>query len=183
MENEMLKYNLQFFADDPDTGADDGADANDKTDQDKEKHTEKSMEELMLECAKLKRAQEKAASEAAEYKRKWKDTLSEQEKASMEKAEEQAKRDEEFEQLKRENSINKLEKHFLQMGYTSDNATKAATAHYENDDETLFKIQAQEKERAIAEEKAKWLAERPDINNGGDNGETDLFLKGFNSVK
>ena len=41
----------------------------------------------MIENAKLKRSFDKAASEASDYKKKYNATLSEQEKASLEKAE------------------------------------------------------------------------------------------------
>ena len=57
----------------------------------------------MTENAKLKKAQEKAASEAADYKKKYNATLSEKEKASIEKAEKEAEREERYQQLLREN--------------------------------------------------------------------------------
>ena len=110
-----------------------------------EKPTTKSAEEqlqaLMIENAKLKRSFDKAASEASDYKKKYNATLTEQEKASMEKAEEQARRDERLAELEREVSVHRFTEQFLDLGYDKDSATAAATAQVDNDVETLFKLQ------------------------------------------
>lgn len=102
---------------------------------------EEQMQALMLENAKLKRAMDKASSEAADYKKKYNATLSEQEKANLEKAEEQAKRDERLAELERENSIHKFTESFLDLGYDKESAIAAATAQVDNDVETLFRLQ------------------------------------------
>ena len=73
---------------------------------DPEQSAEDRIQELMTENAKLKKAQEKAASEAADYKKKYNATLSEKEKASLEKAEKEAEREERYQKLLRENEIN-----------------------------------------------------------------------------
>ena len=110
-----------------------------------EKPTTKSAEEqlqaLMIENAKLKRSFDKAASEASDYKKKYNATLTEQEKASMEKAEEQARRDERLAELEREVSVHRFTEQFLDLGYDKDSAIAAATAQVDNDVETLFKLQ------------------------------------------
>lgn len=102
---------------------------------------EEQMQALMLENAKLKRAMDKASSEAADYKKKYNATLSEKEQADMAKAEEQAKRDERLAELERENSIHKFTESFLDLGYDKESAIAAATAQVDNDVETLFKLQ------------------------------------------
>lgn len=107
-----------------------------KTDEPKEP----TVQELMLELAKVKKAQEKAASEAAEYKKKYNATLSEKEKVDMEKAEQEAEREERFKALERENRINKLEKGYLAMKYTPDEATRMAVAETDGDLEAKMKI-------------------------------------------
>ena len=61
---------------------------------------EVNTQEMMNEMAKLKRMLDKASSEAAEFKKKYRESLSEAEKASMEKAEREAAREEEFNKLK-----------------------------------------------------------------------------------
>ena len=102
---------------------------------------EEQMQQLLVENAKLKRAMDKASSEAADYKKKYNATLSEKEQADMAKAEEQARRDERLAELERENSIHKFTEQYLDLGYDKDSAISAATAQVDNDVETLFKLQ------------------------------------------
>lgn len=102
---------------------------------------EDQIQQLLVENAKLKRAVDKSSSEAADYKKKYNATLSEQEKASLEKAEEQARRDERLAELEREVSVHKFTESFLDLGYDKESAIAAATAQVDNDVETLFKLQ------------------------------------------
>lgn len=102
---------------------------------------EEQMQQLMVENAKLKRAMDKASSEAADYKKRYNATLSEKEQADMAKAEEQARRDERLAELERENSIHKFTEQYLDLGYDKESATAAATAQVDNDVDTLFKLQ------------------------------------------
>jgi hypothetical protein len=115
-----------------------------KTDEKPTTHSanvEEQLQALMVENAKMRRAMERANSEAADYKKKYNATLSEQEKASQEKAEEQARRDERLAELERENSIHKFTEQFLDLGYDKASAVQAATAQVDNDVDTLFKLQ------------------------------------------
>lgn len=141
------------------------------------------IQDLLLENAKLKRTNDKLSSEAADYKRKWKDTLSTQEKASMEKAEAEAARDEHMKQLEREVAVFKSEKSFVLLGYNEEQAHNAAIAQYDHDTETLFKIQKEVQDGLIKKQQEEWLKTRPPVQTGGGNEPEDLFLKGFNSVK
>ena len=102
---------------------------------------EEQIQQLMVENAKLKRAMDKASSEAADYKKRYNATLSEKEQADMAKAEEQARRDERLAELERENSIHKFTEQYLDLGYDKESATAAATAQVDNDVDTLFKLQ------------------------------------------
>lgn len=140
-------------------------------------------QDLLLEIAKLKRTNDKLSSEAADYKRKWKDTLSTQEKASMEKAEAEAARDEHMKQLEREVAVFKSEKSFVLLGYSEEQAHNAAIAQYDHDTDTLFKIQKEVQDGLIKKQQEEWLKTRPPVQTGGGNEPEDLFLKGFNSVK
>lgn len=103
--------------------------------------TEEQIQKLMVENAKMKRAMERANSEAADYKKKYNATLSEQEKASLEKAEEQAKRDERLAELEREVSVHRFTESYLDLGYDKESAIAAATAQVDGDVDTLFKLQ------------------------------------------
>lgn len=102
---------------------------------------QEQIEQLMVENAKLKRAFDKSASEAADYKKKYNATLSEKEQADMAKAEEQARRDERLAELERENSIHRFTEQFLDLGYDKASAIEAATAQVDGDVDALFKLQ------------------------------------------
>ena len=135
-----------------------------------QKIAEPNVQELMNELAKSKREKDKACSEAAEFKRKYKEMLSESEKASMEKAEKEAAREEEFNRLVRENNINRLEKQYMKLGYTPDEAERMAVAETDNDQELKIKIMAEVDGRRQKEFEAKFYASRPNVNVGGGTG-------------
>lgn len=140
------------------------------TETHKEKNEEKkstpSVQELLVELAKVKRAQEKAASEAAAYKKKYNATLSEKEQASIEEAEKEAEKEQKFQELLRENQINKLEKSYLSMNYTADEAERMAIAEADGDLEAKLKVMKEADERKRKEYEAEWQKTIPQINAG-----------------
>ena len=138
----------------------------------KPEKVEPTVQELMVEIAKLKRGLDKAASEAADYKKKYNATLSEKEQADLEKAEREAEKEERYNQLLREN--------FVLLGYNETQANKAATAQYDGNTDELFKIQQEVQQTLIKAKEAEWIKNRPLVNSGGSNKEEDAFLKGFN---
>ena len=149
----------------------------------KEEKPEPTVQELMVEIAKLRREKDKNASEAADWKKKFRETQSAEEKASAEKAEREAQRQAEYEALVRKNQIHDLTENFMDQGYSKELARKAATSWVDNDKDTLLECQKQFTAQLIAGEKEKWIASRPEINAGTGNAtETDPFLAGFNSV-
>ena len=121
---------------------------------------------LMTEIAKLKKTSDKNASEAAKYKRQYRETLSAQEQASQDKAEKEAERQEQFEKLLRENKINKYMRQYMGLGYTEAQAEKAATARADGDEDTLFKIQSEVQTQMLNSAKAEWMRTRPEVNAG-----------------
>ena len=147
------------------------------------KESTADVQALMVEIAKLKRANDKLSSEAADYKRKYRDTLSEQEQASMEKAEREAEKEEQYKRLLKENTVFKSEKNFLVLGYDEKQAHDAAVAQYDGDFDTLYRIQKDVQDSLITKQKEEWLKTRPQVQSGGSKEQEDLFLKGFNSVK
>jgi hypothetical protein len=134
------------------------------------KELTEQLQEAMNELAKVKRNQEKAASEAAEYKKKWKESMSATEQASLEKAEKEAEREEQFNQLLRENNINKVEKNYLAMGWTADEASRMAIAEVDGDIDTKVKIMSEVDARKKKDYEAEFLKNRPDVNIGGSSG-------------
>lgn len=143
-----------------------------KVEETAEPKNEPNVQELMTEIARLQRKADKAASEAAEFKKRYRESLSEVEKASMEKAEKEAAREEEFNQLRRENSINKLEKQYMVLGFTVDEAARMAVAETDGDQEAKIKIMSEVDGRKKKQYEAEFLASRPDVNVGGSAGNT-----------
>lgn len=185
MKNKnLIPMNIQFFADESSEQPKDAPETepqpkdeqkNTASPESEEKKNEPTVQELMVELAKLKRAQEKAASEASEYKKKWKESLSEQEQASMEKAEAQAKKDEEFESLKRQVRVNELTENFMDLGYSKDIARKAANAQADGDTQTLLEIQKVFQEQQKKAWEQEFLKNRPEIATG--NGTSQAISK------
>lgn len=143
---------------------------------------EEQLQQAMIEIAKLKRATDKACAEASDYKKKYKESLSEVEKASVEKAEKEAEREEQFQQLLKENQVNKLEKNFVLLGYPDDLAHEAAIAQYENDTDSLFKIQSQVQKALIDAKEAEWMASRPLVNAGSGNEDVNITQDQFKKL-
>lgn len=132
-----------------------------------EKTPEQRLEELMVEYAKLKRASDKNASEAAEYRKKYQTTLSEKERADMEKAEAAARDKEELETLRRKDRIHEIEKVYLGLGYLPDEAGQIAVAEADGDFDTKAKLMASVDARKRKAYEAEWLKGRPEAFTGG----------------
>lgn len=177
------KLNLQFFAE-PEPAQEPQPTPEPQTEPTPEVQltVEEQIQQLRIENAKLKKAQERAASDAADWKKKYNETLTDSQRAAQEKAEKEAEREELMSKLVKENTVNKLAKNFLKLGYSEDRAEEAAIAQYDGDTETLFRIQSEVQAELVKQKEAEWLKSRPTVNTGAGNGETeDAFLKGFNS--
>lgn len=187
MKETVMKTNLQFFAETTEPNSDPTPTPApepkpEDNNQEPEITSEERLQQLMVENAKLKKSFDKASSEAADYKKKYNSTLSDVEKASQEKAEKEAEREEEFSKLLRESKVNKLAKNFMELGYPADKATEAAEAQHDGDTDALFKIQSEVQQTLLKQKEAEWLKSRPPVNTGaGDGSGDDPFLKGFNS--
>jgi hypothetical protein len=127
---------------------------------------EDTIQQQMVEIAKLKRALDKASSDVADYKKKYNATLSEQERASQEKAEEQARRDERLAELERENSIHRFTESYLDLGYDKESAIAAATAQVDNDVETLFKLQKKILDEKVLAKEQELIKDMPRATTG-----------------
>ena len=134
---------------------------------------EEKLQQLMMENAKLKKSFDKASSEVADAKKKLKEKMTADEIALQENAEKEHEKEEKLNQLLKENTIAKLEKGFLTLGYSGELATKAATAQFENDADELFKIQKEYQDSFAKKIEAEWLKNRPEANMGtGESGST-----------
>ena len=177
-KEKMFPMNLQFFADEPkDAPQEDPKDIPKETPKDEPKgnpedspQDEKSLNEqlqsALVEMAKLRRQLDKTSSEAADSRRKWKDSLTETERASQEKAEAEAARQAEFDEMKRRLAINDLVSEYMDREFPKDIATKIATARYDGDNDTVNVIEKQMDEVKRKKWEADFLKSRPDINAG-----------------
>lgn len=146
------------------------------------KSIEEKINELMIENARLKKAIDKTSSECADYKKKYRATLSEKEIYDAEKAEKEAQREAEFQALLRENKVNKLEKSYLAMKYTSDEAHDMAIAEVDNDVEAKIRIMSQVDTRKKKEYEAEWLKSRPEISYGVGTEKTTVTKEQFKEM-
>ena len=138
-------------------------------------------QELMNELAKLRKASDKNASEAADWKKKYRSTLDAQTKASEEAAEKKAAEESRVASLERKVKIYEGTSKHLKMGWSAELAEKGATALADGDMDTYMELQSQATVQQIEAEKAKWLKSRPDIN-AGTGTDTDPFIAGFKSA-
>ena len=190
-KKELLKMNLQHFAEPtPDPPKDEPKppaqeppkDEPDGSKDEPQPSLEEQMQQLRVENAKLKKAQEDAATDASNWKKKYNATLSDAEKLAQEKADKEAEKDAELARLRKESAVSKYEKNFLTLGYSQELAKKAAEAQFEGDTDTLFLVQSQAQEAIVKAKEAEWYKNRPEITTGaGDGSKDDPFLQGFNS--
>lgn len=191
-KKEFIPMNLQLFAEPPAGGDGDAGDTSatggksgegsNKADLDGDDDVSlaEQVAQLKVQNAKLKKANDKATSESASYKKQLREKQTAEEIALQEKAEKEAEREEQFQKLLRENTITKFEKNFLALGYPADLAAKAAAAQCDNDTDELFSIQQtfiEEKEKTM---KADWMKSMPNPPAGNSDDDEDAFLKGFN---
>lgn len=109
---------------------------------------------------------DKTASEAAEYKKKLRATMTEAEQKAQEEKERQEAIENELKALRRKAAVADFEKQYLGLGYDPETATKIAEATYDNDMDTVFDLQKKfidSKEKAI---KAEILKNTPSAVSG-----------------
>ena len=98
------------------------------------------------ELERLKTANSKLSSENADWKRKHREALSEEERKSQEVADELKQLREQNEKLLRESNVSKHKAKFLGMGYDEALASDAAAAMVDGDTEKLFSYQQKHQE-------------------------------------
>lgn len=103
-------------------------------------------EDQTAEVERLKTALSKSNSENAEWKKKHREALSEEERKSQEVADELKQLREQNEKLVRESNMSKHKAKFLGMGYEESLASDAAEAMVDGDMEKLFSYQQKHQE-------------------------------------
>lgn len=103
-------------------------------------------EDLSAEVERLKTANSKLSSENADWKRKHREAMSEEERKAQETADLLKQLQERNAELERESGLAKHKAKFLGMGYEDALATDAATAMVDGDMEKLFSYQVKHQE-------------------------------------
>lgn len=127
---------------------------------------DEQLQQMRIELAKAKKAVDKATGEAADYKKQLRTKQTQEEADAQEKAEKEAARQEQFDRLLKENTVTKLAKNYLSLGYPQELAEKAASAQYDNDTDELFKIQSTYQSAYKKSLEAEWLKTRPAAQSG-----------------
>ena len=117
--------------------------------------------DLSAELEKLKTANSKLSSENAEWKRKHREALSEEERKAQEVADELNKLREQNAALLRESGVAKHKAKFLGMGYEEALANDAAVAMTDGDMEKLFSYQQKHQEALEKKIRADALKSTP----------------------
>ena len=97
--------------------------------------------ELQAANAKLKEATNTASSQAAEYKKKWRDTLSDAERQAQETAEARAREKAELEALRTEKRVSGYTARLMGCGFDEATAKVMAAALPENIGDEYFEVQ------------------------------------------
>ena len=118
------------------------------------------------EIDKLKATLSKANSEAAEYKRLWKEKQTEQERAESERAEAEKALQDELKSLRREKVLSEYAKQCMGMGYDAALATECAEAMADGRFNDVFAIQQRFMEAKTKEIEAAALNKQPTISAG-----------------
>lgn len=174
-----IPYRLQFFADPTPEPQDPAPTPQPDPTPEPQLSAEEQLVKVMAEQKKMKIAMDKAASEAADYKKKYRATLDEKAQLDLEKAERDATLQAEFNSLKRENTINKMAKSFIGMGYTEEQAIKASEAQLDGDTDELFRIQNAFLTARDKQKEAEWMKSLPTPPGGNKETVEDAFIKGF----
>ena len=190
-EKSLLTYDLQLFAEGELDEQPDNPENNPKPDGQPENEPENDPPQLTMEeqLAKalatqkmLEKKLDKTKQSNEELQRKYNEILTQDQKAKLEAAERKAEEAEELQRLRKENTVTKYEKNFLGLGYPDDLATEAAEAQYENDTETLFRIQNQFLAIRDKQKEAEWQKNRPLPKSGGDEDGVSITLEQLNRM-
>jgi len=136
-------------------------------------------EDNAAELERLKNANSKANSEAAEWKRKHNALLSEDEKKKQEEAEERAKLEKRLAELEKEKTVSDYKSRLIAQGYSADLAADTAKAMADGDTDKVFTNQQKFLEEYAKTVKADALKKtpKPPAGDGGKEMTIDEFRK------
>lgn len=200
-DDVRIPMNLQFFAEgepdgagtqgsNPSGGDPSGAAGDDAGEKEGGEHTP-TVEELMAQLAKERAEKErykvalnKSSSEAAEYKKKFREKQTAEEQEEEAKREQQEQHDKYVKGIETELATIKATKRYMGIGMPEDLAADTAKAEIKGDNEAVTANMKKFMDVTIKAKEADWIKNRPPVNAGnGEDGDDkkDPFLAGFNS--
>ena len=183
MKDTLLHTNLQFFAEEEQPEQPEQPTEQKEEEQETpQKTVEEQLAEALAKQKMLEKKLDKTSEKLKATESKYNDVLTDQQKTKLEEAERKAEEAEELQRLRRENAMTKFEKNFLALGYPEDLATEAAEAQYENDAETLTRIQGQFLAIHDKQKEAEWQKKRPLPKSGMDEEGTEVTLEMLNRM-
>ena len=127
-------------------------------------------EDKSAEIEKLKNTVSKANSEAAEFKRKLRETLSDSEQKAQQEADRVAKLEADYAKLLHESTVTQRKADFLALGYEEKLAAETAEALVNGDFTTVFANQGRHQANLEKKIKADVLKETPKPTGGNSGG-------------
>ena len=118
------------------------------------------------EVTRLKNALSKANSDAAEWKRQFREKQTEAERAEAERQEREKAVEDELRTLRRDKSVSGYAAQYLALGYTKELALKAAEATADGDAATIMSCQQEYIEAKTKELEAAALNKQPTLTTG-----------------
>ena len=197
----LLPYNLQFFAEDASASVDDSTTPDNNSEQEVETGNDstknedsgnggKTYEDALAEIAaaqaevkKLKSERDNALKRAGDATKQLRAKMTEAEL----QAEQQAEKDEEHKayvaDLENYKRTNEAIKRYQLQGMSSELAEKAAKAEIEGDMDALADIQSQHTKALLKAKEAEWKASRPRVNMGDGDDSTPMTIEEIFAIK
>lgn len=197
----LLPYNLQFFAEDASASVDDSTTPDNNSEQEVETGNDstknedsgnggKTYEDALAEIAaaqaevkKLKSERDNALKRAGDATKQLRAKMTEAEL----QAEQQAEKDEEHKayvaDLENYKRTNEAIKRYQLQGMSSELAEKAAKAEIEGDMDALADIQSQHTKALLKAKEAEWKASRPRVNMGDGDDSTPMTREEIFAIK
>ena len=135
------------------------------------------------EVSKLKAALSNANSQAAEWKRQFREKQTEAERAEAERKEREAAVDEELRTLRRDKTVSGYVAQYLALGYSKELALKAAEAKADGDAATDFECQREHQEAMRKEMEAAALSKQPTLTPGAPPTAKQAELEAQNKIR
>lgn len=135
------------------------------------------------EVNKLKSALSKANSDAADWKRQFREKQTEQERAEAERAEREKAIQDELRTLRRDKTVSDYTARYISLGYDGELATRAAAATADNDAAAIMECQQTFLEAKKKELEAAALNQQPKLTPGAPPTATEADREAINKQR